>query len=49
VGFDIIFRLLLNQKQSNFNIIETGTLRIPGNWMDGQSAKLFTEFVDLYG
>jgi hypothetical protein len=49
VGFDIIFRLLLNQKQSNFNIVETGTLRTPGNWMDGQSARLFTEFVDLYG
>ena len=49
VGFDVIFRLLLNQKQSNFNIIETGTLRTPGNWMDGQSARLFTEFVDLYG
>ena len=49
VGFDIIFRLLLNQKQSNFNIIETGTLRTPCNWMDGQSARLFTEFVDLYG
>lgn len=49
VGFDIIFRLLLNQKQHNFNIVETGTLRTPGNWMDGQSARLFTEFVDLYG
>ena len=49
VGFDIIFRLLLNQKQSNFDIVETGTLRTPGNWMDGQSARLFTEFVDLYG
>jgi hypothetical protein len=48
VGFDIIFRLLLNQKQSRFNIVETGTLRTPGNWMDGQSARLFTEFVDLY-
>lgn len=48
VGFDIIFRLLLNKKKSNFDIIETGTLRIPGNWMDGQSARLFTEFVDLY-
>jgi hypothetical protein len=48
VGFDIIFRLLLNQKQSNFNIVETGTLRTPDNWMDGQSARLFTEFVDLY-
>ena len=49
VGFDIIFRLLLNQKQSNFNIIETGTLRTPGNWMDGQSARLFSDFVELYG
>jgi hypothetical protein len=49
VGFDVIFRLLSNQKQSLFNIIETGTLRTPGNWMDGQSARLFTEFVDLYG
>jgi hypothetical protein len=49
VGFDIIFRLLLNQKQSDFSIVETGTLRTPGDWMDGQSARLFTEFVDLYG
>jgi hypothetical protein len=48
VGFDILFRLLLSQKKSNFNIIETGTLRTPGNWMDGQSARLFSEFVDLY-
>lgn len=49
VGFDIIFRLLLNQKLSNFGIVETGTLRTPGNWVDGQSAKLFTEFVDQHG
>ena len=49
VGFDIIFRLLLNRKRSDFSIVETGTLRTPGNWMDGQSARLFTEFVDLYG
>lgn len=49
VGFDVIFRLLLNQKRSHFNIIETGTLRTPGNWIDGQSARLFSEFVDLYG
>lgn len=48
VGFDIIFRLLLNKKQANFDVVETGTLRTPGNWMDGQSARLFTEFVDLY-
>jgi hypothetical protein len=49
VGFDIIFRLLLNQKSTNFSIIETGTLRTPNNWVDGQSARLFTEFVDLHG
>ena len=48
VGFDIIFRLLLNRKQENFEVVETGTLRTPDNWMDGQSARLFTEFVDLY-
>jgi len=48
VGFDIIFRLLLNQKQSNFTIIETGTVRTPNNWTDGQSAWLFTEFVDQH-
>lgn len=49
VGFDVIFRLLLSHKRADFNIIETGTLRTPGNWMDGQSARLFAEFVDLYG
>jgi len=49
VGFDIIFRLLLNQKRTNFSIIETGTLRTPNNWTDGQSARLFTEFVDQHG
>ena len=35
----------MNQKTSNFNIVETGTLRNPGNWTDGQSAALFTQFV----
>lgn len=49
VGFDIIFRLLLSKKKQDFKIIETGTLRNLGNWMDGQSAKLFAEFVDVYG
>jgi len=48
VGFDVIFRLLLSHKQTDFSIVETGTLRTPGNWMDGQSARLFTEFVDVY-
>jgi predicted O-methyltransferase YrrM len=48
VGFDIIWRLLLNQQLDSYSIIETGTLRTPNNWMDGQSAALFTAFVDTY-
>jgi len=48
-GFDIMWRLLLKQRSQDFRIIETGTLRDPGNWTDGQSARLFTEFVDWHG
>ena len=48
-GFDIMFDLLLSQRRKNFSIVETGTLRNPGNWKDGQSAALFTEFVDWHG
>lgn len=44
-GFDLIFELLENLNQTEYHIIETGTLRNPGNWKDGQSALLFTEFV----
>lgn len=47
-GFDIIFEHLETLGQEKFNIIETGTLRNPGNWKDGQSALLFTEFVEHY-
>jgi len=49
IGFDIMWRLLLNQKSKDFNIIETGTLRTPNNWTDGQSAMLFTRFVEQHG
>jgi len=49
IGFDIMWRLLLNQKSKDFNIIETGTLRTPNNWTDGQSAALFTRFVEQHG
>jgi len=49
IGFDIMWRLLLNQKSKNFNIIETGTLRTANNWSDGQSAALFTRFVEHHG
>jgi predicted O-methyltransferase YrrM len=48
-GFLLMFQKLLAQRNNNFKIIETGTLRKPGNWKDGQSAFLFTEFVDCYG
>lgn len=48
-GFLKIFERLLLRRTTNFYIIETGTLRNPGNWKDGQSAKIFTEFVDRHG
>jgi len=47
-GFRIMFQHLLEIKSSGHNIIETGTLRNPGNWKDGQSARLFTEFADRH-
>jgi len=46
IGFDIMWRLLLNKKSKDFNIVETGTLRTANNWKDGQSAYLFTRFVE---
>lgn len=48
-GFQLIFEELLKIKNSNFNIIETGTLRNPGNWKDGNSGFLFAEFVKMHG
>ena len=45
-GFDLMFELLENLNQNEYHIIETGTLRNPGNWKDGQSALLFTKFVE---
>ena len=47
-GFDIMFGHLEQLSQSQYHIIETGTLRNPGNWKDGQSAKLFSEFVSAH-
>jgi hypothetical protein len=48
-GFQIIFDQLLEIKQENFQIIETGTVRNPMNWKDGNSGFLFAEFVKEYG
>lgn len=48
-GFALMFELLLRKKSQDFNIVETGTLRKIDNWKDGQSARLFTEFVNSQG
>lgn len=44
-GFRLVFQLLLNQKKEFYRIIETGVLRTPKKWTDGQSTFLFQEFV----
>ena len=48
-GFRVMFEALLALDRTEYHIIETGTLRNPGNWKDGQSAFLFTEFVTHHG
>jgi predicted O-methyltransferase YrrM len=48
-GFRLMFDLLLKNPRSEYHIIETGTCRDPGNWKDGQSAVLFSSFVDIAG
>lgn len=48
-GFRTMFDLLIKQGLSEYHIIETGTCRDPGNWKDGQSAVLFSSFVDVMG
>lgn len=47
-GFSLMFDLLL-ENPGPYRIVETGTLRAIDAWKDGQSARLFTEFVDAYG
>lgn len=48
-GFSLMFELMLENPQTEYHIIETGTCRNPGNWKDGQSAVLFTDFVQHHG
>jgi hypothetical protein len=48
-GFNLVFAHLESRDQSEYHIVETGTMRNPGNWKDGQSARLFTEFVEYHG
>ena len=48
-GFLFMFSALEQQQKDQYHIIETGTMRNPGNWRDGQSSFLFTEFVQHHG
>ena len=48
-GYQLIFENLLSTKQENFQIIETGTIRNPMNWKDGNSGFLFSEMVKIHG
>jgi hypothetical protein len=48
-GFQIIFETMFKNKNQNFNIIETGTIRKPNNWKDGNSGFLFAEFTKMHG
>lgn len=47
-GYKLIFTSLLEVKDTNFKIIETGTCR-SGRWSDGASSILFSDFVDNFG
>lgn len=48
-GFEWIFSSLLKKKVADFYIVETGTVRTPNNWKDGNSGFLFSEFVKHHG
>ena len=48
-GFKLIFEKLLEIKQKNFEIVETGVCRKKGNWLDGQSTVMFADLVDNLG
>ena len=48
-GFKLMFELLLQKQRTRYHVIETGTCRNPGNWKDGQSAVIFTDFVKHTG
>ena len=47
-GFNLIFAYLESLARLEYHVVETGTLRNPGNWKDGQSAWLFAEFVQYH-
>jgi hypothetical protein len=48
-GFRKIFEMLELKNKSSYRIVETGSLRQPGDWRAGQSSILFQEFVKIHG
>lgn len=48
-GFNKIFNYMFETKTNNFLVIETGTVRKPNNWKDGNSGFLFSEMARLHG
>ena len=48
-GFRVIFELLLDHRDRDFAIVETGSTRRPDNWKDGNSGVLFADFVRMQG
>jgi hypothetical protein len=47
-GFRTIFQKLIEKNKNSYQIIETGVLRNPGHWKDGQSSFLFQEFCKMH-
>lgn len=47
-GFRTIFQKLIEKNKKSYRIIETGVLRKPGHWKDGQSSFLFQEFCRIH-
>lgn len=48
-GFAMIWKKLLQKSKTSYRMAETGVLRRPGNWIDGQSTLLFQEFLRTHG
>ena len=49
-SFRLMFKLLEERQKTDYLILETGCLRVPGNWAgDGQSSLLFDRFVNFHG
>lgn len=48
-GFEFLFNELFKINNTNLQIIETGTVRKPNNWKDGNSGMMFADLVKMQG